>query len=372
METKKLISDKYEKIRSEETISKAIPLFKNNNAIVVMDDDGYKGFLLEKDLMRSKISTDAKIHTYMINVPKISVNSPINYIIKMMLENNLYQLPVFDKNQFIGIIDARSILSMASKGPYGETEIKTIMSSPVISMPPDEPISKAMKFFKEHNISRIPVMKQNGLQGMISKDDIIRKGIIHPEEKPKGSEKFGDNSKYGEIIDEKSKFLSIPVKGVMQEIVTMMKPEDTIADVIENINKDNNYSEILVGSENEIKGIVTKKDLLEPLSFEEREYPIFIQFAGELNTIQGFSKKEAGNYLLDTFEKYIDFVKNMHLYIHLKQHDEKRKDLHLIYCKLRVSTPKKLFITSDVGWGFMQALRNATQDIEKQIRRMKQ
>jgi hypothetical protein len=149
-----------------------------------------------------------------------------------------------------------------------------------------------------------------------------------------------------------------------------MSPKTQVKYVINKMIK-LNLRGILLGKNNKLEGVITKKDLLEPIISQRQRLPFFIQFAGELDNIKNFNKKDPKEELETTFLKYLDFLENIHLFIHLKQHNEKRRGVHLIYCKMRLSSPRNMFIASDEGWGFMQAIKNTSNDIEKQIRRTK-
>jgi predicted transcriptional regulator len=330
---------------------------------MIFKDKKYRGAILKNDIMKAKIPLDSKVETYLKHLPKIKPNETVEEISRLMLESNVYQLPVFQKDRIIGVVNADDILKKMTNSEIGSEPAKNYMTTNVITISSTDTIGKAIKIFKEEDISRIPVIDNAKINGILTMDDIISK-IFHPEKKPTG---WGQ---YGEIIAEKKHHLELPVKGVMNKKPIIMSPKTHLKSVINKMLK-LSLSGMLLGENKNLKGIITKKDLLEPIISSRQKLPLFIQFAGELDSIKNFNKNEAIKDLENTFLKYIDYLENIHLFVHLKQHNEKRRGVHLIYCKMRLSSLRGMFIASDDGWGFMQAIRNTSKDVEKQIRRTK-
>jgi ribosome-associated translation inhibitor RaiA len=220
-----------------------------------------------------------------------------------------------------------------------------------------------MKLFKENDISRLPVVDNTGIQGIITMDDIVNT-ILHPEKKAEGW------ARYGEWIGERSHYLDLPVEGVMSERLSMMPSDSTVDDVLNNLQRFH-YRGMMIGDEVTIAGIITKKDLLEPLLSTQIQQPLYVQFAGELEEIEGFNKQQGLEEIQEIFEKYQEYLDNANVYVYLKQHKEKNRGLSLIYCKIRFSSPRGMFIAGEEGWGFMQALKNAGKVIDRQIRKSK-
>jgi predicted transcriptional regulator len=358
-----LLDKNYSKLNSDDTLSKAIPLFKKTDVIMIFEDKNYQGALLKNDIMKAKIPLNSKVKTYLKHLPKIKPTETVEEISRLMLESNAYQLPVFDKEKIIGVVKADTILKKIANSDIGKQPAKNYMTTKVNTVSPEDTIGKAIKFFKEEDISRLPVIENKQVHGIITMDDIVSK-IFHPEKKPSG---WGE---YGEIIAEKKHHLEIPVKGVMNKRPIIMSPKNQVKSVINKMLKFNLRGMIL-GENKNLKGLLTKKDLLEPIISSTKKLPMFTQFAGELDNIKDFNKKEPKQELENTFLKYLDFLENIHLFVHLKQHDETRRGVHLIYCKMRLYSPRRMFIASDEGWGFMHAIRKTSNDIEKQIRRTK-
>jgi len=357
-----LMTNDFAIIGYDETIAKAISLFEEEqtDALIVMDGKEYKGILTQKDVVRAKIPPEAKVKSFVKHAPHIEPSSPVEEVARLMLESDVYHLPVFEDSRLVGIVRDDDILKKVIEEEFGNEKIEKFMTKEPITVSPDESIGKVLRIFKERNISRLPVVENGKLVGIITVRDIVEK-VVHPEDKPE----------YGEFIAEKKSYLKIPVKGVMTEEPITMSPNATVKEVVEEMLK-NGFGGMLICEDSKLVGIITKKDLLEPIASYAREEKIFAQLAGELHKIEGFDKEEAMIYINEFIRKHEEFLENGYLYCYLKQHKEKRHGLPLVYCKIRLSSPKGFFVADDDGWGFRQAMKKTILAIEKQIERAKE
>jgi len=355
MITEEILSRNFEVIGSEETISHALSLFEKNEVLIVMDGDEYRGVITRKDILRAKISPEAKVKRFVRHAPRLRLNESIGKAARLMLESGIFYLPVFENENIVGVVRDVDILRRVVKKEIGEEKVEKFMTSSPLTIPPDESIGKVVKIFRKHNISRLPVVEEGKVIGVITLRDLVEK-VIHPEEKPE----------YGEFIAEKKRYLKIPVKGIMTSPPLIMPPDAKVKEVVEKM-LENKIGGMLIGKEEKLMGIVTIKDLLEPLAHEEKEERFFIQFCGEAEEIEGFDEEEGMAYMQELIRKQGEFLGNGYVYVYLKQYREKKRGMPLIHCKIRISSPKGLFVVSEDGWGFRNALRKAINAMEKII-----
>jgi predicted transcriptional regulator len=353
----------YTVIDSDQPLSQAVHLFKQAETILVVEDNHFQGAILKNDLMKAKLSLETKVKTYLKHVPQLKKSDSAEDISRLMLESSTYQLPVIEKDKIIGVVKTDTILQKMMETEFAKEPIKNYMTTPVLSVSPQESVGKVIKLFKLKEISRLPVIEDGKIKGIITMDDILST-LVYPETKPSGV------GKSGERVAEKKHILDLPVEGVMNKRPLIMSPDAAIKDVINKMLRFN-LRGMLLGSNETLSGVITKKDLLEPIVSSTQQIPLYIQFAGELRCIRDFNNKEQQDYLQAALSKYIDHLKNIQVYVHLKQHDEKMKGMHLIYCRIRLFSSKGMFIASDEGWGCSDAIRNTFQGIEKQIQRTK-
>lgn len=357
MITEEILSSDFEVIGSDETISHALSLFEKNEVLIVVDKNEYRGVITRKDILRAKIPPEAKVKRFVRHAPKVKLNTSIEEIARLMLESGIFCLPVFEGDKIKGVIKDTDIIQRVVEKEFGDMEIQKFMTSNPIFVTPDESIGKVLQIFKKHNVSRLPVVERGKIVGVITVRDLMEK-VIHPEEKPE----------YGEFIAEKKRYLKIPVKGIMTSNPVILSPHSKVRYVVEEMIK-NKIGGMIIGEKGKLVGIVTIKDLLEPVTHARKEERFFIQFCGETDEIEGFDREEGMAYVREFIRKYGEFLENGYIYVYLKQYREKRGGLHLIHCKIRISSPNGFFVVSQDGWGFRNSLKNAIGAIEKIIER---
>lgn len=355
MLAKDFMSNDYRVIDADEPISQALSLFEETDSIIVMRDKEYVGVLIEKELTRAKLPPKAKVKSFVRSSPKAKPDTTIEEVARLMLESEIFHLPVFEDEKLIGVVKVDDLLEKIVE--IGDEEIGKFISRNIKFVSPNDNIGKVIKIFKEENISRLPVVENGRIVGVITMHDLMEK-VILPEDKPE----------YGEFIAEKKRYLKIPVKGIMIPEPFVMPPNAKVKDAVKEM-LDRKIGGIIVSTNGKLLGMVTKKDLLEPIASRGKEEKIFIQFCGELDRIEGFDKEEGKTQLKNFLRKHEEFLEAGYLYVYVKQHKERKHGIPLIYCKLRLSYPKGIFIAAGEGWGFRIALRNAIEAMEKQIKR---
>ncbi len=358
MRAEEIMGEEFAVVGPDDTLSRALSLFENNDVIVVMEGNNYKGVLLRKEVLRAKIPPSAKVKNFLKYAPKLHKDDTVEKIARLMLESEMYHLPVFDGEKVVGVVGYEAILRHVMEEDLGEERVENFLSRDVITVSPNDNIGKVIKIFREHSISRLPVVDDGKVVGVITLRDIIDK-VIHPEEKPE----------YGEFIAEKKRYLKISVKGIMTDEPLMMPPSSPLREVIKEM-LERGIGGMLVGEGKKLVGIITVKDILEPLA-SRKEEKTFIQFCGETDEIEDFDREEGMAHMRELLRKYSSVLEDGFLYVYLKKYRERKHGLPHVHCRIRATTPHGIFVASRDGWGFIQALKNAVRALEKQMERVK-
>lgn len=360
---KDILNQDVVKIDGNETFSKVLSLFKDTDAIVITDGDKYLGMLLKRCLMKPKISLETKVHTVMTNVPKLSPITPIDEIARLMVENNIYHLPVIENETLIGIVTADNVVKPLTEQTLGLQPIKTIMCTQPLSINPEETLGKVIDMFHQQSIPYLAVVDHNKIVGTITMDDIIEH-VMHPEVKMKAGPG-------GDYATEKKKKLELPVKSIMKEEPMLMSPDATIRDVHTHMDKFE-LDGMLIGKEDHLHGTVTHKELLSPFNSIQESEPFEIQFHRNTKKVDGFDKEHTVNFLRQEFLKHYEkFLEFGYLHVSLEQHKETKNNLYRIVCEMKLSSQRGIFYASHEGWGPMNAMKNSFEAIEHQIEKAK-
>ena len=107
---------------------------------------------------------------------KAEVSEPVSGAVTRMLEHDVGCIVVMDKQNVAGIITKGDVLkkaflkgSEASKFPASK-----VMSTPVVAVNYDSTLEEAAKLMTSKHISKLPVLKEEKLVGIITSTDVIR------------------------------------------------------------------------------------------------------------------------------------------------------------------------------------------------------
>jgi len=95
--------------------------------------------------------------------------------IKMMAKRNVGALPVVEGGKVIGMMSERDYTrKVALKGKSSkETKVREIMGTPVITVPPQQPVSDCLRLMTEHRVRHLPVLEKGQLIGIVSVGDLV-------------------------------------------------------------------------------------------------------------------------------------------------------------------------------------------------------
>jgi len=95
--------------------------------------------------------------------------------IKMMAEKNVGALPVMAAGKVVGMMSERDYTrKIALKGKSSrETSVREIMGTPVITVPPHQPVGDCLRLMTEHRIRHLPVLENEQLVGIVSIGDLV-------------------------------------------------------------------------------------------------------------------------------------------------------------------------------------------------------
>jgi len=360
MEVRELLTENYESINAEETLSRALSKFRENDnvdVLIVFKDGKYIGILTERIIVRAFRDPRTKVKTLAKRAPKISPETSIHDAARLMFENELKHLPVFNNGKLIGVVTDEALLLAVADTEFGDVPVRELMSPDVITVGEDDTLAAVLNTFREHGISRAPVVKDGKLVGIVTMHDCIM-AIIPKKRLTRGA------------ISEKKPRLGIPVTNIMTESVITISEDVVVRKAVE-LMVSNGISGLVVTRDDKISGIVTKTDILEAISKlgAEKDEDFLLELtAGDVRFDRSHVEKE----LRRLVEKFGVFLKRGVVHVYFKRHGERFKRHPLIFCKIRMRTDGKLFIGRGEGFGGDAAFHIALENLERQILKAKE
>lgn len=359
---KDVFSTKFKSVNQDDTLSACLSLLKEESTpvLVVLNSKGkYVGVIAHRWIARSRYDPfTTKVKSLMRSAPTLSLQDSLSKVARLMITSGISQLPVFSGEKLAGIVTDEDVIQGAVIGNWGSTKVEEVMTKKPFFVEEDESVGAVLSLFREQGISHAPVVSDGSLVGIVSIQNIIT-SIFQPRQR----------QTVGDIVGEKVPVLSIPAKGIMTKPVITVLPETLLKDAVEKM-QEFNISSLVVVRKGRPMGILTKRDLLEPLA--EMEMPkqkISVQFSVKGVEIGDIQR----GVIMDDFEsfasKYQKTLEAGALFVYMKTHGTNYKGQQLIHCRLQFRTRKGSFFSSSEGYGVEATFRTALDRLERQLLR---
>lgn len=109
------------------------------------------------------------------NFASIDSKASILETSKKMVEENMGYLIVLKRGMPAGIATEKDLIvkvMAAGKDPK-DVEVSQVMSSPLVTIDPDENLEAAVELMKKHHFRRLPVVKGNIIYGVFTARDLV-------------------------------------------------------------------------------------------------------------------------------------------------------------------------------------------------------
>jgi len=125
--------------------------------------------------MKTSVPVSTLLHHKGAIVWNISPEATVFDAIQLMADKNIGAVPVMSRGRLAGIFTERDYtrkIALAGKTSK-QTLVKEIISSDVVTVPPDESVEECMRLMTEHRIRHLPVMQNDEMVGIISIGDLV-------------------------------------------------------------------------------------------------------------------------------------------------------------------------------------------------------
>lgn len=163
-------------------VARAIMSANTNSAAVVDENGSFLAGVLFSELfpvLISRYNIPGRVDDVMSRKPVTCTSQdPIHRIYNLIVTSGFIAFPVMQKNEVIGIVSRRDLLRAgsirASVKNQAETTVDRVMTTPVISVAPDDQIATASRLMGDHDISLLPVIdERKRLVGVIDRHDVL-------------------------------------------------------------------------------------------------------------------------------------------------------------------------------------------------------
>ena len=349
----------YVEVDIDERLAKVRSIFERENpkGIIVVEDGDYAGVVGEKQLMRSRMEDDTKVSAVMKPAPSVDRHEDVRETARLLVEGDVKIAPVYEGEKLFGIITVDQILE-AVLDSLDAITVGQIATEDVIGIGETESVGRAINRLRENGVSRLPVLDDGDLVGVVTTNDIVE-FVVRDQERQGSGDRAGD-------ID---RMLDIPVYDIMSSPVVTAAHDETAQAVVQRMF-DNDVSGLVVTPEgaDTVAGMVTKTDVLRALTFTEQD-SMDVQITN-VDLLEGTSREHIVESIEQVADKYAD-MHVIHAHVRLHAHKEKLRGTPLIQCQIRLRTNEGQVGGSGEGYGAEHAFHVALDKLERNVLEIK-
>ena len=350
---------------------------RNLEAILVRGDGKFDGLVTRKQLIASHHQPNEKVESIKRSAPRIERTEDVRETARLMVENELKLLPVFEDGRFEAVVTASDLLSMVQEN-LGALDVSDVYTQDLISVEPETTVGEVIHTIRTHKFTRVPVVDDDEAVGMISVYDLIDFTTRQVEREQGGnndaSDSHGGNvSKsqgrthggWGERSGFEARLLNVPARDVMSSPAATVAPDVGLDEAFEQMLEKDYSSLVVVPDEFTAPvGIVTETDLLRALTWTEEEQ-MDVQVFG-VSLMDDLSREEVGNRIEGIDGKY-EKMDVLEANVMFHRHNEKLRGTPLLQCTVRLFTDEGRFAGTGEGYGASAAFDEAADKLERNV-----
>ena len=106
----------------------------------------------------------------------VSPDIAVAEALTIMAGRNIGALVVVEDGHVIGLFSERDFARLAVQHPGAglDQPVRTMMTSPVLSVPPGRSVEECMSLMTRHRIRHLPVCEDDSLLGVVSIGDLVK------------------------------------------------------------------------------------------------------------------------------------------------------------------------------------------------------
>ncbi|WP_181693364.1 CBS domain-containing protein [Natronomonas sp. LN261] len=378
MDISELISEEYVEFTPKTTVSKLAGAFDDSDLEgVVVRGDEFEGIVTRRQLASSHRQPDETLGSIVWHVPRLAPDEDVRKVAQLMIDSDSRLLPVFEGEALIGVVTADAVLREVEPFLDAAT-VAEAYSSDLVSVEPATTLGDAFNVFRENRITHLPVVEADAAVGILSLYDVTD-FTVRAEMQSQGGDAGGTDSFGGEISSssaragqggfgaregESVRMLDLPVRDVMVSPVRTIQPGATLDTAVEAMFEIG-ASSLVVTDDGSPHGIVTKTDVLDALTWEAGGNRAVQLYGVDLVDDMSYDDIVA---MVDVFDDRDQDMNVLDTKVHLHEHDEKRRGTPLLLARIRLHTDRGIYVASGEGYGASQAINEARDVLERQIR----
>jgi CBS domain-containing protein/ribosome-associated translation inhibitor RaiA len=344
MNVSDIMAEKVLSMGLEDTVSKALKdMYDNNiNQLPVTDTGGkYVGMIFAKEFLNLNAQPSSKLKHFAKKTPVLSPNDTVEKCTQLIVTTGNRALPVVEKAGLVGIVSETDLALTAN---FGHARVDEVMSGAIV-IEESSTIANALTKMRRYNISRLPIIKANGLLTGIINALEIAKILSAPRERM---------GKASRGVSSPTHPRDTTVREIMRRAESVERGT-SLNTLIDNFKK--NEEIVVVGDKRPI-GIVTPRDALEITLPKSRNPSIHVAH------IEGEARDTIQEQLSRFLKKIQGKLENVQsVIVYADKHKSRKYSV-----RARIITAKGVIDAQAVGYDPLSAVKELISKLDRRIR----
>ncbi len=246
------------KATPDETLARVLPNLARSHYLkfVFNEAGGFLGVINPYYVLFKKhFPAETKLEHCLFHPPKLTPTTPYYEIARKMRESRLYFLPVFEGDQFVGIVTVRRLFDALAK----EKELLKGLTIPVkrevMTIHKNATADDAYNLLREKKVSRLVVVDDVGHEVGLVTHYGLQLALNKPKESPAPFSRTGNKKKY----------LDQPLSKYYKNMVVSAPPSITPERLFERMLTEDTSCILVLDPQRKPVGIVSTSDVLDAL-----------------------------------------------------------------------------------------------------------
>jgi len=353
------------KTRMEEDNLRAVPVVDGKNNL--------KGAVGYREIIRhiQFNPQSTKIEKVMHQPPNFEKSDSLVDLAELRINSGQKMMVLEKGGNFAGKIgdkEFREVLADAEE--IKDVHTRTIGSQEVLRVFEDDSIEEARHKMLDNNISRLPVLDENGnMTGMVASTDILK--TIVPKESPDSGGTSGPTGKETQIAggDQKLKMTDIDVSEIMNRTPLTHEGHMEGREAIELMN-DHESGQIIITDDDYPVSVVAVKDFIDYVADFQVSDMMLVQITGlEVAEEKAVVHEKIETAMRGTIGRKVKNPRDLNVRVRKSDKDGKK---HRYEFTVKLDCEYGIVTAQEEGWEMMDVLDTVLGDINTQIRKKKE
>lgn len=359
------------KNRMEENGLRAIPVVNNGK---------FKGAISYRELIRyfQFNPKTTKVEKVLHNPATFQYTDNLIDLANLRINSGNKMFVALDGNKLKGIISEREILEITDQvEELQENSTRDIATYELLTAFEEDKVDKARHMMLDNNISRLPVINDEGnLTGVLHSTDLLK--MMVPRERvsaggtsqgrSSGNRKDSRDTGMGGA-NEREKISNINVEEIMDRTPTYQEGHSSLEEAIKKMKQEES-DEVIITDEEFPESIVTIKDIIRRISQLEEKRSVAVQITGlELPEEKAAVNKKLKNQIQGSLGRKLKRPKELTLHIKKKEADGTKHRYEVtgkLYSELGITT------ANAEEWDLLDSVDRILDTLNKQVSKKKE